>query len=83
MTDTTEKKIGAYEAKTHLPSLLRKVAHGQHFTITRQGKPIARLVPYLEAKPDPDRVIEQIRALRKGITLGTLDLKALITEGRR
>ena len=37
--------IGAYEAKTHLPKLLDRVAHGESLTITRHGKPGARLVP--------------------------------------
>ena len=37
--------IGAYEAKTHLPRLLERVASGETLTITRHGRPIARLVP--------------------------------------
>jgi len=36
-------EIGAYEAKTHLPRLLREVAEGQSFTITLRGKPVAEL----------------------------------------
>jgi prevent-host-death family protein len=38
-------EIGAYEAKTHLPRLLREVAEGQSFTITLRGKPVAELKP--------------------------------------
>ena len=38
-------EIGAYEAKTHLPRLLREVAAGQSFTITLRGKPVAELKP--------------------------------------
>lgn len=37
--------IGAYEAKTHLPRLLDRVARGESLTITRHGRPVARLVP--------------------------------------
>ena len=37
--------IGAYEAKTHLPRLLDRVAQGESLTITRHGRPVARLVP--------------------------------------
>jgi prevent-host-death family protein len=33
--------IGAFEAKTHLSSLLERVAQGESFTITRHGKPVA------------------------------------------
>ena len=37
--------VGSYHAKTHLPQLLARVEHGETITITRHGKPIARLVP--------------------------------------
>jgi prevent-host-death family protein len=37
--------IGSFEAKTHLPRLLKDVEEGQIITITRRGRPIARLVP--------------------------------------
>ncbi len=40
--------VGAYEAKTHLPRLLRRVMEGESVTITRHGRPIARLVPVEE-----------------------------------
>ena len=39
------RTIGAYEAKTHLPRLLDRVAQGESLTITRHGRPVARLVP--------------------------------------
>jgi prevent-host-death family protein len=37
--------IGAFEAKTHLSSLLERVAKGETFTITRHGTPIAIFSP--------------------------------------
>ncbi len=37
--------VGSYEAMTHLPQLLERVEHGESITITRHGKPVARLVP--------------------------------------
>ena len=39
------ENIGSYEAKTHLPRLLDRVARGESLTITRHGRPVARLVP--------------------------------------
>jgi len=39
------RTIGSYEAKTHLPRLLDEVASGETITITKRGKPVARLVP--------------------------------------
>ena len=75
-------EIGAYEAKTHLPALLERVARGEQITITKHGRPIARLVPI--GTVDADRrtaAIARIRELRKGRTLG-VPIKQLIEEGR-
>jgi prevent-host-death family protein len=77
------KEIGSYEAKTKLPALLREVADGTRIVITRSGKPIADLVPHPGSMDDPSTVIDQIRNMRQGITLGKNDLKELIQDGRR
>jgi prevent-host-death family protein len=36
--------VGVFEAKTHLSSLLDRVAEGEEVVITKHGKPVARLV---------------------------------------
>ena len=43
------ESVGSFEAKTHLPQLLERVAKGEEFTITKHGKPVARLVPVITA----------------------------------
>ncbi len=40
--------VNIHEAKTHLSSLLERVARGDEIIIGRSGKPIAKLVPYQE-----------------------------------
>lgn len=40
------ESIGAYEAKTKLPEILRRVTAGESFTITNRGKPVAKIVPH-------------------------------------
>jgi len=55
--------IGAFEAKTHLSSLLERVAHGESFTITRHGKPVAQLVP--AERRDPERIKAAIRRMKE------------------
>ena len=79
------ESVGSYEAKTHLPRLLKRVARGERITITRNGKPVAMLVPPPKAEqPDVEQVIERILEHRKGRTLGDdLTLRDLIEEGRR
>jgi prevent-host-death family protein len=77
------KEIGAYEAKTHLPALLERVARGERFTITKHGRPIARLVPFERTTPDRRReAIERLKRFREKHTLD-VPVKQLIAEGRR
>lgn len=65
------ESVGAYEAKTHLPQLLDRVARGEEIRITRHGRPIARLVPEVDdASADVRAAIAEIKELRKGRTLG-------------
>ena len=44
-------EVGAFDAKTHLSSLLDKVAQGEEVLITRRGLPVARLVPAETPRP--------------------------------
>ena len=79
------REVGAFEAKNKLAELLDAVEHGEEITITRRGKPVAKLVR-AGTGSDPARAIaaaQRIRSLREGITLGGATLKELIDEGRR
>lgn len=38
--------IGAFAAKTHLSQLLKRVAEGERFVITRHNRPVAELIPH-------------------------------------
>ncbi|MBU2601959.1 MAG: type II toxin-antitoxin system prevent-host-death family antitoxin [Actinobacteria bacterium] len=78
------KTVGAYEAKTHLPSLLEEVAAGEHITITKHGVPVARLVPVADIAPaHPDETIRALKVFRAKHTLAGLSLRDLIDDGRR
>lgn len=82
--ETTMITVGAFEAKTHLFTLLDRVAQGEEVVITRYGKPVARLIPAAVAdRADVDRTIARIKALRKSRMLGGLPWKDLRDEGRR
>ena len=76
--------IGAYEAKTHLPQLLERVARGERLTITRHGKPVAQLIPVTadreHAKQAAARIIERRRHLKKA---PLAELMATIHKGHR
>lgn len=76
--------VGAFDAKTHLSSLLEQVAAGEEVVITKHGKPIARLVRADEVdRAKANEAVEELRRLRKTTTLGGLSWKALRDEGRK
>ena len=76
--------VGAYEAKTHLSSLLERVAKGETITITKHGQPIAVMQPVGERElPALDSVVADLREFRRGNRLAGLKLSDLIEEGRR
>jgi len=82
--------IGAYEAKTHLSALLDRVERGESLTITRNGKPVARLVPAEAAptKPGAAEAVARIFALREqmrdsGVRISQQEIRDWIDEGRR
>lgn len=80
------RTVGAFEAKNTLGSLLDLVEQGEEVTITRHGKPAARLVAP-SANPDRTAIAraaaERIRERRKGVTLGGISIRELIDDGRR
>ena len=78
------RRIGSYEAKTHLPRLLDEVARGETITITKHGVPVAVLVPPVSSgTPGVREAAIGLRAFRRGHGLRGLTLRELIDEGRR
>jgi len=82
-TDTGYTEIGAFDAKTRLSEILRKVEQGERFTITKRGRAVADVVP--SQSRDKERVAEAVRQLRAmpkitGVSAETI--KEWIEEGR-
>ena len=77
-------RIGTSEAKRHLPRLLDRVARGESLTITRHGKPVARLVPATHDRERARDAASRIVERRKHVKHAPLaDLMATIHEGHR
>ena len=77
--------IAIFEAKNRLSELIHRVEAGEEIAITRRGKVVARLMP-----PAPEaagqrarEAITALRASRKGVSLGRLNSRDLVREGRR
>lgn len=78
------RTIGAFDAKTHLSRLLNEVAEGETITITKNGVPVAQLIPAPEVRQRSTReVIAALKEFRRGKTLDGVSVRELIEEGRR
>ena len=78
------RRIGAYEAKTHLPRLLDEVAEGEIITITKHGVAVAVLGPAAtQASMTRSDAIAGLRAFRRDHRLDGLTNCETIDEGRR
>jgi prevent-host-death family protein len=77
--------VGVFDAKNRLTALLDEVETGAEITITRRGKPIARLIPATAgfnreaARRTADALIEASHAAK----LDGISIADLIAEGRR
>ena len=77
--------IGAFDAKTHLSTLLDRVAKGERITITRHGVPAAMLVPVQEVahRLTHEEIVEGMRELRKRVKPDRMSVRQMVNEGRR
>jgi prevent-host-death family protein len=78
--------VGTYEARTRLAKLLEEVGRVETVTITRHGRPIARVVPISgerRAERTADRIVAAFRRLRAGAKRTGPGIRDLIEHGRR
>jgi prevent-host-death family protein len=74
--------VSVDEAQRQWPGLLDLVAHGERITITKNGQPVAMLVPPERERRDVRAAIAELRALRAGKSLGGISVRELIEQGR-
>ena len=81
----SDTEIGAFEAKTHFSRLLERTRHGESFTITLRGRPVARLLP--AGAVDAAAARESMARLRgRAASIGKVsaaEIREWIDEGRR
>ncbi len=78
-------EIGAHDARTRLPELLRQVKAGRRFTITNRGEAIADLVPSeVQRKRDAKAAIEKFEAFLRAnpVSAPRVNVRKLIEKGR-
>jgi prevent-host-death family protein len=83
------KHVGMFEAKTNLSALVEEVEKGGAVTITRHGKPVARLVPATSDLTDEEierrrDALGKLRALANKLKVNASPdvIKTWINEGR-
>ncbi len=80
------RKVSVAEAKNRLSELIVQVEAGEEISVTRHGKPVARLVAAGQPEGDAGRRMQVAEAfrrlsiLRAGVRLEG-DLKAMAREG--
>jgi prevent-host-death family protein len=75
------KTMGVFEAKTHFSALINCVGDGETIIITKNGEPVARLVPISRTNDDAAKSMERILSTRG--KLRGIAIRELIEEGRR
>ncbi len=77
-------EIGAYDAKTHLPQLLERTQKGEHFVITKHGRPVAELVPVSRANSEAVRLtIKNLRSFRETLRKRGVRMQGLLKMNER
>lgn len=75
------KTVGIFEAKTHLSELIASVEAGESILITRNGSPVAELVPVSSDTKSAEDAMAWI--MGRNWSLGGLSVRELIDEGRK
>jgi prevent-host-death family protein len=72
------KHVGIKETRQQLPDLIDRVEAGEEIVITRQGRPVARLVP----APRPRKFLPSLAEFRKRMGRPGTPAERLLREER-
>lgn len=79
------ERVGIYEAKARLSDLVDQAARGREVTITKHGKPVAKLVPAVggETRSKRAAVIGEILEYARTLKPRKFSLRKAIEWGRK
>lgn len=72
------KHVGIKQARQELPDLIDRAEAGEEIVITRQGKPVAKLIP----APKPVKALPSLTEFRQGIGRAGTSAAQLLREER-
>ena len=70
------------QAKAHLSALLEQVSRGESVTLTRRGKPVARIVPAGELHPKPKIDLAALEKFRARLPRSSVSSAAMLRKMR-
>jgi prevent-host-death family protein len=81
------EQMGIFDAKVHLSKLVERASRGETIVITRNGRPMAKLMPAEAARAvrlTCNEALAALRDIRSRAKIGPdLTIRQLIEEGRR
>jgi prevent-host-death family protein len=83
LAESVYTEIGAFDAKTRLSEILRKVEQGERFTITKRGRAVADVVPsQLKDRRSAAEAVRRLLAMPRIEGISPETVKEWIEEGR-
>ena len=80
------KTVAVFEAKSRLSEILTAVEHGEEYTVTKHGAPIALIIPARQvdaaSMAEAEELIVRIKASRKGSILSEEEYREAVEDGR-
>ena len=82
--DKSENEISMSDFESHVGDAMDRVAAGGSYRIVRNGRVVARLVPAVDEAVVQRRLkrIEEWEKISERLTLGGLNVREMIDEGR-
>lgn len=77
-------EIKSNEVKAKFSEVIRRVAAGEHYLVTRHGEVVAEIIPYQKpSKRDINQVVSDLLAFKKVAPPENMTIKKMIEAGRR
>jgi prevent-host-death family protein len=76
-------KIGSFDAKTHFSDIIQKANKGEEYLITKNGKPMARILPPETGGNIIKESAARILKRRAKYTSSQKEIRSFIEEGRK
>jgi prevent-host-death family protein len=74
--------IGTFEAKTHFSEIIEDVQNGNDYVITKRGKPVAKIIPFVQDVHSRKDIVNQLFSFQE-ISNEKFDIQDAIKQGRK